>query len=131
MAKKKDDTLLWITGGAFGLGVGLYFLLNSKAEAKTRRPADQTAPIAPLEPPSSFPTLDSVSVRFAEVKELWRMGYKEARPTMDELTDLATAAQGFQFSQPVATNELIANIAKLYEAVQQWLVDTQPPGTLS
>ncbi len=129
MAKKKDDTLLWITGGVLGLGVGLYFLLKSKDENGPG--VTQTAPIAPLEPPSSFPTLDSVSVRFAEVKELWRMGYMEARPTMDELTDLAMAARKFQASQPVTANELIENMRNLYADVQQWLIDTQPPGGLA
>ena len=133
MAKKKDDTLLWITGGAIGLGVGLYFLLKTKDEAAdpTRPGVTQTAPVPPLEPPSSYLTLNSVAVRFAEVKELWRMGYMDARPTMDELTDLATAARNFQFSQPAVAEELIENMRKLYGDVRQWLIDTQPPGSLS
>ncbi len=133
MAKKNNDSLLWITGGAIGLGVGLYFLLKSKDEAAaaTRPGVTQPAPVAPIEPPSSYPTLDSVAVRFSEVKELWRMGYMDARPTMDELTDLGMAARSFQASQPAAANELIENMRKLYGDVQQWLIDTQPSGELA
>ncbi len=126
MAKKKDDTLLWLTGGAIGLGVGLYFLLKSKDEAPapTRPGVTQTAPVAPIEPPSSFPTLDSVALRFLEVKELWRMGMLEPEPVREELNTLQAAASALRGTNVTAADELLADIDELRGIVDQWLIDT-------
>ncbi len=124
MAKKRDDTLLWLTGGAVGLGVGLYFLLKSAAETPAGPGVTQTAPVAPIEPPSAFPTFDSVALRFDEVKELWRMGYLEPGPVKVELDTLQTAASTFGGTNVTAVNELIADIDELRDVVDQWLIDT-------
>ena len=125
--KKQEDTLLWITGGVVGLGVGLYFLLKGNAEAPAGRLPDQVAPVAPLEPPAAFASLNAIEVRYKEVKELWTMGYLEAQPVMAELIVMRDEAINFQGTDLQAAQTLIGKLEKLYRDVQQWIIDTAPP----
>ena len=129
--KAQENTLLWITGGAVGLGVGLYFLLKDQAEPVDQRvdhPEDQIAPVAPLEPPASFASLNAIDVRYKEVKELWTMGYIEAEPAKAELIVMRDEAINYQATDLHAAQTLIGKLEKLYRDIEQWVIDTaQPP----
>ena len=125
--KSQENTLLWITGGLVGASVGLYFLLKENAEVAKGHPADQIAPIAPLEPPSAFASLNAIQVRYDEVKELWTMGYIEAEPAKAELIAMRDAAVNFQGVDHQAAQILIGKLEKLYRDVEQWLIDTAKP----
>jgi hypothetical protein len=87
----------WILIGAAG-GVALYFIIRSYLETvwKANKPGETwVAPLPPALPPSRFATLESVEVRFGQLKELYRMGYKSPEETIAELNALSTATQLF------------------------------------
>jgi hypothetical protein len=78
------DYVPFILGG--GLVVyGLYKFLKPQT-------GDVIAPVAPRQAPSKYTDFKAVSDRFAQVKELWRMGYIEPPQVIAELKTLREEA---------------------------------------
>ena len=115
------DALPWVLlGGA--AGVGAYFLLKPKQkEAETRPGTTQAAPVAPIAPPSRFADFASVSTRFDQVRELYRMGYLNPEQAIQELDALAAAAYTTGQADPEAARLLAARIDAFREEIQEFL----------
>lgn len=96
LGQKGDDggilsTVPWIIAGG-AIGYGLYLLLRPKPEPQPQPGQTQAAPVAPLAPPSRFANIESVSIRLAQVKELYRMGYLTPEQSLNEVSGLFAAA---------------------------------------
>jgi hypothetical protein len=113
------DALPWVLlGGA--AGVAAYFLLKPKQnEAESRPGTTQAAPVAPIAPPSRFADLTSVSKRFDQVRELYRMGYLTPERAFQELEALAAAANTTGQADPEAARILVAKIEEFMEGIRK------------
>jgi len=81
-----SDALWWVVGGTVA-AVTLYRLLYPRAE-----------PVMPyLEvKEQSFPDVNSVAVRFGQIRELWSMGYIDSNDAIAQAEKLAAALLDLQ-----------------------------------
>ena len=78
-----------------------------------------------MAPPSRFATLESVDLRFGQLQELYRMGYKTPEETLAELDMLALAAQRFP-EQAEDVRALEHRIETFKAEVEEFLRTTRP-----
>ena len=83
-----DNTLLFIMLGV-GATVAAYHLFWKKPES------ERANPFLEVKEPS-FPDVNSVAVRFGQIRELWSMGYIDSADAIAQADQLATALLDLQ-----------------------------------
>lgn len=115
-----SGSLPWFLLGVAG-GLGVYWAIKalSKPSAASRPGVTQPAPVAPLTPPSRFADLNSVDARFRQVRELYVMGYMNAKATLGELATLEIAAQNLSGMDAEKAGDILARIESYKGEIQQ------------
>jgi hypothetical protein len=115
---------VWVFVGS-AAALALYFIFRGQQSTPTTPGVTQSAPVAPLESPSKYQSIGAVSVRFDQVKELYRMGYMTPDQTMSEidtLEDRAIALQVARQGDPASTIALLARMSQFRQDVAQFAV---------